>query len=102
MLNRGTLISGRLCKRKICKCDDRIVRTECRNTYGVEYLNSYRGLNASGFTVEGPWQTISIVSVEVVSWWMLDLANIHRFQFRSNRLIAARRASFNGSVRSAE
>ena len=33
-----------------------------------------RGLNASGFTVEGPWQTRSIVSVEVVSWWMLDLA----------------------------
>jgi len=38
-------------------------------------------LNASGFTVEGPWQTRSIVSVEVVhklvdagscwssSWW---------------------------------
>jgi len=33
-------------------------------------------LNASGFTVEGRWQTRSIVSVEVVtvSWWMLDLA----------------------------
>jgi len=31
-------------------------------------------LNASGFTVEGPWQTKSIVSVAVVSWWMLDLA----------------------------
>ena len=34
----------------------------------VEYLNSYmyRGLNASGFTVEGPWQTRSIVYLEVV------------------------------------
>jgi len=30
-------------------------------------------LNTSGFTVEGPWQTRSIVSVAVVSWWMLDL-----------------------------
>jgi len=26
-------------------------------------------LNTSEFTVEGPWQTM-----EVVSWWMLDLA----------------------------
>ena len=26
------------------------------------------------FTVEGPWQTRSIVSVEVVGWWMLYLA----------------------------
>ena len=51
-----------------CKCNVLIVRTKCRNTYGVEYLNSYmyRGLNASGLTVEGPWQTRSIVSVEVV------------------------------------
>ena len=57
-----------------CKRNDLIVRTKCRNTQGVEYLNSYRGLNASGFTVEGPWQTRSIVSVAVVSWWMLDLA----------------------------
>jgi len=32
------------------------------------------GLNASGFTVEGPWQARSIVSGEVVGWWMLDLA----------------------------
>jgi len=32
-------------------------------------------LNASQFTVEGPWQTRFIVSVEVVSWWMLDLAS---------------------------
>jgi len=30
-------------------------------------------LNASGFTVEGLWQTRSILSGEVVGWWMLDL-----------------------------
>jgi len=34
----------------------------------------YRGLNASGFTVEGLWQTRSIVSRKVVGYWMLDLA----------------------------
>jgi len=26
----------------------------------------------SGFTVEGPWQTRSIMSVEVVSWILLE------------------------------
>jgi len=65
-IEHGTQISWRLCKRKTCKRNDLIVRTKCSNLEGVEYLNRYRGLNASGFTVEGPWQTRSIVSVEVV------------------------------------
>jgi len=34
----------------------------------------YRGLNASGFIVEGLNQTRSIVSGKVVGYWMLDLA----------------------------
>ena len=67
-LRHHVILSIESSKCMTCKRNDLIVRTECRNTYGVEYLNSfmYRGLNASGFTVEGPWQTRSIVSVEVV------------------------------------
>ena len=39
-----------------------------------KYLGTSTCTSHTGFTVEGPWQTRSIVSMEVVSWWMLDLA----------------------------
>ena len=31
-------------------------------------------MHLHGFTVEGLWQTRSMVSREIVGWWMLDLA----------------------------